>query len=332
VFLKEWIYALEAAIVMGDASELEEQDESEEEVEEESCEEIELDDAASASNGGGLMGSVVEPHVHGEEHQALMNSAEKIVLEEMRKMIDREARHNHTDSTADQSDADNIDYTKLSDADLLKFLRARRLVVADAIKLMKTSVPYRRANNLYNIRITDVLEEVRGGMLHILPEARDKSGRILLVVCPQYYKPSRSPPMNIVRAVMYLLDKAQEDEEVQRLGFTVIVDGKGSKYSNFDPKMPKVLLDGIVSRYPARIGNTIIINMPWFFTLVWAVIRPLLAEKLASRFHLTTADHLPDFVDEASLPPAYGGSYQYDHEEWIKQQFQKEGIPYDLEE
>ncbi len=44
--------------------------------------------------------------------------------------------------------------------------------------------------------------------------------------------------------------RAQEDVEVQRKGFTVLVDGTGSKYSNFDPKMPRVLLDGIISRYP----------------------------------------------------------------------------------
>lgn len=37
---------------------------------------------------------------------------------------------------------------------------------------------------------------------------------------------------------------------MQRKGFTVLVDGTGSKYSNFDPKMPRVLLDGIISRYP----------------------------------------------------------------------------------
>jgi hypothetical protein len=58
--------------------------------------------------------------------------------------------------------------------------------------------------------------------------------------------------------------------EVQRNGFTVLIDGAGSKYSNFDPKLPRVLLDGIVSRYPARIGHIIITNTPWFFRFIWA--------------------------------------------------------------
>jgi len=208
------------------------------------------------------------------------------------------------------------------------FARGRRLVVADAIALMKSSVPYRRRNNLYNIKITDVLQEVGGRMLMLVEGARDKEGRVVLMTLPQNYSPATSPPMNVVRAVMYLLDKAQEDVEVQRKGFTVVVDGTGSKYSNFDPKMPRVLLDGIVGRYPARIGFTIITNMPWFFRFVWAVIRPLLSEKLAQRFHMLAQEQLMEFIPREHLLPEYGGSCPYDHQAWIRKQYEREGIPY----
>jgi len=82
-----------------------------------------------------------------------------------------------------------------------------RLVVADAIALMKSCVPYRRRNNLYNIKITDVVQEVGGRMLMLVEGARDKEGRVVLMTLPQNYSPATSPPMNVVRAVMYLLDK-----------------------------------------------------------------------------------------------------------------------------
>jgi hypothetical protein len=86
------------------------------------------------------------------------------------------------------------------------FARGRRLVVADAIALMKSCVPYRRRNNLYNIKITDVVQEVGGRMLMLVEGARDKEGRVVLMTLPQNYSPATSPPMNVVRAVMYLLD------------------------------------------------------------------------------------------------------------------------------
>lgn len=73
--------------------------------------------------------------------------------------------------------------------------------------LMKSSVPYRRRNNLYNIKISDVMQEVGGCMLQLVEGARDREGRVVLLVQPQNYTPAASPPLNVVRAVMYLLDK-----------------------------------------------------------------------------------------------------------------------------
>lgn len=34
-----------------------------------------------------------------------------------------------------------------------------------------------------------------------------------------------------------------------------------------------------------------------------------------------------DFIDAENLPVAYGGTYEWDPEEWVKQQFEVEGIP-----
>lgn len=180
--------------------------------------------------------------------------------------------------------------------------------------------------------------------------------------------------------------RAQEDVEVQRKGFTVLVDGTGSKYSNFDPKMPRVLLDGIISRYPGT-------RRPWPFfhspcaiqlererereltiivpcmnsshrvhdhyqhalvlpfcvgryvgslarpllvcglrelnvALPPVVIRPLLSEKLAERFHIVSVDRVAEFIPRERLLPAYGGTLHYDHRAWLRLQHEKEGLPF----
>jgi hypothetical protein len=58
------------------------------------------------------------------------------------------------------------------------------------------------------------------------------------------------------------------------------------------------------------------------------VIRPLLSEKLAQRFHIVTADKLVDFIPPERLLPTYGGSLHYDHRAWIRDQHEREGLPF----
>jgi hypothetical protein len=61
---------------------------------------------------------------------------------------------------------------------------------------------------------------------------------------------------------------------------------------------------------------------------VVAVIRPLLSEKLAQRFHIVTADKLVEFIPPDRLLPIYGGNLHYDHRAWIRKQHENEGLPY----
>ncbi len=122
-----------------------------------------------------------------------MNEAERVVLEEMKRVLAVEAEKNSQTGTREE-----IDYTQVPDGELLKCLRARRfvlqqtllmhcnlifgltftytvhtrLVVADAITLMKSSVPYRTKNNLYNISIADVHTVCYRSLSLSLPDPR----------------------------------------------------------------------------------------------------------------------------------------------------------------
>jgi len=40
----------------------------------------------------------------------------------------------------------------------------------------------------------------------LVPDARDKEGRVVLVILPQYYRPADTPPILLVRTMYYLLD------------------------------------------------------------------------------------------------------------------------------
>lgn len=148
IYVREWIYALEAAILLGsiekdgltldatvvsDGEDDEEYDYGADGAEAEEVEVIEEDEDSyeeasqrdrhpdESEKSEEEYESVTEEE-SSEKQEELMNSTEKIVLEEMRREIMRMEQQKQQGN----SEADNIDYTTVSDGELLKFLRARR--------------------------------------------------------------------------------------------------------------------------------------------------------------------------------------------------------------
>lgn len=146
----------------------------------------------------------------------VLSNAEQAVLVEVKKIL-----HNEKEAGAGGT---VVDYTEVPDTELIKFIRARKLEVAPAIALLKAGVVYRKENDLEHIKVTDVLrvryrkqtltpnkymdilQVLRGGMFQLVPDARDKEGRVVLVILPQYYRPADTPPILLVRTMYYLLD------------------------------------------------------------------------------------------------------------------------------
>jgi hypothetical protein len=188
------MHAEEGSAEIGEVEEEEDEEEDEEKEDEEEDEAgTELEQESDESES--------------DKREELMDSAERLALQEMRREIEQ------MDQRLDTTDTDDVDFTTVSAPqesypDTTSAVRVRRrLVVADAMVLMKRSVPYRRKNNLCNIKIADVMQEVSGCMLQLVEGARDKEGRVVLLGQPRHYTPAASPPLNVVRAVMYLLDK-----------------------------------------------------------------------------------------------------------------------------
>eukprot|EP00005_Dracoamoeba_jomungandri_P000353 CAMPEP_0174256414 /NCGR_PEP_ID=MMETSP0439-20130205/5650_1 /TAXON_ID=0 /ORGANISM="Stereomyxa ramosa, Strain Chinc5" /LENGTH=1090 /DNA_ID=CAMNT_0015339007 /DNA_START=62 /DNA_END=3331 /DNA_ORIENTATION=- len=252
----------------------------------------------------------MEPQKGSQITSILMTKVEKEALEEVKSVLQEEKENGVTHPSG-------IDFTQVDDVTLLKYVRARKLELEPSINLLKAGLWYRDKNNLNDISISEVLPEIQGGMFRVLPDARDKDGRLVLVVMTEHYRPAKSSPQALIRAVYYLLDNVLEgNAKLQRIGFSVVIDCKNSSYSNFDSSMPKPLIEAVVGKYPARVGYVIIVNIPWFFRFVWAIIRSLLSDYLAQKFHIATIEEITQWVEASSLLPMHGGSYQYDHIAW----------------
>mgnify|MGYP003386247963 CR=1 FL=1 len=72
----------------------------------------------------------------------------------------------------------------------------------------------------------------------------------------------------------------------------------------------KRIMDVDANYYPERLKYMILINVPWHFSALWAVIRPLLDPVTREKFVLLGSNYstaLQDYIEPDNTPTEYGG-------------------------
>lgn len=71
--------------------------------------------------------------------------------------------------------------------------------------------------------------------------------------------------------------------------------------------------------YPETLGELFIINAPWVFTPLWAMVRPWLDPVTAAKFHVLGSKfqkQLLEVIDADQLPVEYGGTCRCTDMRW----------------
>ncbi|KAJ3222959.1 cytosolic factor, phosphatidylinositol/phosphatidylcholine transfer protein [Clydaea vesicula] len=94
---------------------------------------------------------------------------------------------------------------------------------------------------------------------------------------------------------------------------TTILDLKGVSISSFSSVYNIVKQISAISSnyYPEMMGKMYIINSPFLFTTVWALVKPLLDEVTVNKIHIlgySFKDKLLESIDAENLPKVYGGN------------------------
>lgn len=64
------------------------------------------------------------------------------------------------------------------------------------------------------------------------------------------------------------------------------------------------------NNYPERLKHFFLVNAPWYFTGIWALITPFINEKTANKFHILGSDFMPEltkYIDKSQIPKEWGG-------------------------
>nr|XP_033770408.1 alpha-tocopherol transfer protein-like isoform X1 [Geotrypetes seraphini]XP_033770409.1 alpha-tocopherol transfer protein-like isoform X1 [Geotrypetes seraphini] len=204
--------------------------------------------------------------------------------------------------------------TRIDDAFLLRFLRARKFDYDRALQLLVKYHGCRRDwpevfNNLKPSAIKPVLDS---GFLTVLPHL-DTKGQRIVCIRPGRWAPSNYPITENIRAIYLTLEKLIQSEETQVNGIIILADYNGvglSQASHFGPFMAKKVIGILQDGFPIRIKAVHVINEPRIFKGIFAILKPFLKEKIVNRFFLHGSDlsSLHQNIPQNILPVEYGGS------------------------
>lgn len=215
--------------------------------------------------------------------------------------------------------------TRLDDAFLLRFLRARKFDYDRALQLLLNYHASRRAwpEVFQDLKPSTVRHVLDLGFLTVLPRP-DPHGRYILCLRPGKWKPNDYPFVDNIRAIYLTLEKLIQPEETQVNGVVILVDYAGvglSQASNPGPLLAKKVVGILQDGFPIRIKAVNIINEPRIFKGIFAIIKPFLKEKMAERFVLHGSDlaSLHRVIPQSVLPEEYGGvSGRLDMSAWSR--------------
>lgn len=220
----------------------------------------------------------------------------------------------------------------LFDNVLLRYVRARKYVVPDVIKMFANSLDWKtkgyKANEL--VDEGDAPAYVRGthkGFVKNFTVSKsvirghDKNKNPLFMFQSRKHFAADSPLPETERFALLIIEWCrlflrEVNESVDTC--TVMFDLTGFSMKNADNAPVKFLTAMFEAHYPESLGIVIIHNAPWIFSTVWNIIKNWLDPGVARKIHFTKGfEDLNKHIDAEFIPVELGGKddsdKNYDH-------------------
>ncbi|KAJ2156133.1 hypothetical protein GGF46_005393 [Coemansia sp. RSA 552] len=200
---------------------------------------------------------------------------------------------------------------------LLRFLRARKWKVDDALQMLLACLRWRldeeidwviwSGESALNLALLQ-----RGiGAIH----KTDRLGQPILYIPVKMNDPTAQPREQIIDYTVYLMEVARLLLRPPVEKVCLVFDTTDMAMANMDWQFFKTFLHYLEHYYPECLGLVLIYNASWVFYGLWKVISPMLDPVVASKVHFvqTTAD-LEKFIALENLPKEYGGTNGFKYE------------------
>ncbi|XP_034558847.1 alpha-tocopherol transfer protein [Notolabrus celidotus] len=149
------------------------------------------------------------------------------------------------------------------------------------------------------------------------------------------WNPKEWSALQVFRISLMTSEIISMETETQRRGLKAIFDLQGWSLGHafqVNPSIARKISSVLSESFPLKVRGIHLVNEPMFFRPVFAMISPLLPEKIKRRIHMHGSDFhesLCDFFSPHVLPPEYGGEgpdIEKACQDWTNHLFQSEKL------
>lgn len=154
----------------------------------------------------------------------------------------------------------------------------------------------------------------------------DKQGRTVLVFRFRNNDMSDGrTPQDVVRMLLYTIDRILENPETQTKGVVIFHDMTGLSLNNVDIRIPKLMLSSLIGHFPIRIHGIYVYHAPGFFRAIFSLVSLLIPAKLRGRIHFVDSlDNVYEIIDQDEMLEEHGGKRTHDAKAWVASQMERE--------
>ncbi|CAG9835150.1 unnamed protein product [Diabrotica balteata] len=213
-----------------------------------------------------------------------------------------------------------------TDEFLIRFLRARKCDSTKAFHmlqryfLMKIKCP-----ELFQCPLPSECGTMFELQAQTMLSSRDQLGRRVYIIRVDNFDSTKVTIDDVFRTNVLALEHVVREAETQVAGIVVILDMAGLSLQHakfFTPYYAKKMVELVQETFPLRFKGFHIVNEPFYFDAIVAVLKPFLKDKIRKRIILHGSDlsSLQAFIASEILPSEFGGkSGNFDNRAWYMQ-------------
>jgi hypothetical protein len=198
----------------------------------------------------------------------------------------------------------------LSDASILRFLRARNWNVQKASKMLKGAVKWRASYKPEMISWEDIAHEAETGKIY-RADYKDKLGRTVLVMRPGLENTTCGKDQ--IKYLVYSLEKAIMNLTDDQEKMVWLTDFQGWSLGSTPLKVTRETVSVLQDCYPERLGLAILYNPPRVFESFWKIVKPFLDHETYKKVKFVYSNDkeslkiMGEVFDLDKLDSAFGG-------------------------
>eukprot|EP00667_Euglena_gracilis_P010734 EG_transcript_10938 len=159
------------------------------------------------------------------------------------------------------------------------------------------------------------------GKAYVLPELHP-SGKPVIVFHARLHQPKAAgyDADESLRFMVYIMERAIARMKGDIYQMMFIIDLSGLRLQNLDYAFIRRFAKVLLTRYPERLGNAVLLNAPFFFHSSWPLIKQILLPETARKFSFASSpSQLAQLFPLEMLPAAIGGTFPHAYSpDWLR--------------